>query len=210
VAISIAGDVTLESVISQGCTPIGETWTITRADQNFIYEIANRPAYAVLAETFAKLAPDEQKKAQGNLFIGLVVNEYLDDFKRGDFLIRNLIGADAASGVLAVGAFPRPGQTIQFQRRDAAAANEDMMALLNRAHEQLKDRTVYGGCLCSCNGRGSHLFGYPSHDAGMVQRRLGPVALTGFFCNGEIGPVGAKNFLHGWTASLALFVKKAR
>jgi small ligand-binding sensory domain FIST len=210
VAIAVAGEIALESVISQGCTPIGETWTITKADQNFIYEIANRPAYTVLQETFAKMAPDEQKKAQGNLFIGLVVNEYLDDFKRGDFLIRNLIGADAASGVLAVGAFPRAGQTIQFQRRDAAAANEDMMALLNRAHEQLKDRTVYGGCLCSCNGRGSHLFGYPSHDAGMVQRRLGPVALTGFFCNGEIGPVGEKNFLHGWTASLALFVKKAK
>ncbi len=210
IVISIGGDLALESVISQGCTPIGETWTITKADQNFIYEIGNRPAYTVLAETFSHLPPDEQKKTQGNVFIGLVVNEYLDEFKRGDFLIRNLIGADPSTGVLAVGAFPRPGQTMQFQRRDAAAANEDMMALLNRAHEQLKERTVYGGCLCSCNGRGSHLFGYPSHDAGLVQRRLGPVALTGFFCNGEIGPVGEKNFLHGWTASLALFVKKAK
>lgn len=209
VVISIAGDISLASVISQGCTPIGETWTITKADENFIYEIGNWPAYTVLAETFSNLPPEEQKKTQGNLFIGLVVNEYLDEFKRGDFLVRNLIGADPGSGAIAVGAFPRTGQTIQFQRRDAAAANEDMLALLTHAHEELKGKTVYGGCLCSCNGRGSHLFGYPSHDAGMVQRRLGPLALAGFFCNGEIGPVGEKNFLHGYTASLALFVKKA-
>lgn len=208
--LSVGGGVAIESVISQGCTPIGETWTITRADQNFIYEIGNRPAYTVLAETFSKLPPEDQKKTQGNLFVGLVINEYLDDFQRGDFLIRNLIGADPNSGVVAVGAFPRTGQTMQFQRRDAAAANEDMLAMLNHAHEQLKDREVFGGCLCSCNGRGSHLFGYPNHDAGMVQRRLGPLALAGFFCNGEIGPVGEKNFLHGYTASLALFVKKEK
>lgn len=210
VALSIGGGVKLASVISQGCTPIGETWTITKADQNFIYEIANRPAYSVLADTFSALPPEEQKKSQGNLFIGLVVNEYLDEFRRGDFLIRNLIGADPNSGAIAVGALPRAGQTIQFQRRDAAAANEDMLALLNQAHEQLKDATVYGGCLCCCNGRGLHLFGYPSHDAGMIQRRLGPLALTGFFCNGEIGPVGDRNFLHGYTASLALFVKNQK
>jgi small ligand-binding sensory domain FIST len=210
VAISIAGDVTLESMISQGCTPIGQTWTITKAEQNLIYEIGNRPAYTVLAETFAALPEEEQKKTRGNLFIGLVINEYLEEFGRGDFLVRNLIGADPNTGVIAVGAFPRPGQTVQFQRRDAAAANEDMLALLGQTHHRLLDRTIYGGCLCSCNGRGANLFGYSSHDAGMVQRRLGPVPLTGFFCNGEIGPVGERNFLHGYTASLALFVKKAK
>ena len=167
------------------------------------------PTVAGLAgETFGKLTPDEQKKCQGNLFIGLVVNEYLEEFHRGDFLIRNLVGVDPNSGVLAVGALPRAGQTMQFQRRDATAANEDMIALLNHAHKLLKDFTVYGGCLCSCNGRGSGLFGYPSHDAGLIQRRLGPLALTGFFCNGEIGPIGDKNFLHGYTASLALFVRR--
>jgi small ligand-binding sensory domain FIST len=210
VVLSVGGAVALEGVIAQGCTPIGETWTITKADQNLIYEIGNRPAYTVLAETFSKLPPDEQKRTQGNLFVGLVINEYLDEFRRGDFLIRNLIGADPGSGVVAVGAFPRAGQTMQFQRRDAAAANEDMAETLDRAHEHLKDRQIYGGCLCSCNGRGAHLFGYPNHDAAMIQKRLGPLALSGFFCNGEIGPVGEKNFLHGYTASLALFVKKEK
>lgn len=206
--ISVAGEVELASVISQGCTPIGDTWTITKVEENYIFEIGNRPAYDVLVETFAKLPSEEQRKAQGNLFIGLVVNEYLEDFQRGDFLIRNMLGVDPKNGVIAVGAFPRAGQTMQFQRRDAAAANEDLMALLNRAHDALQSSTVYGGCLCSCNGRGSNLFGYPSHDAGLIQRRLGPMGLTGFFCNGEIGPVGEKNFLHGYTASLALFVRK--
>jgi len=208
VAISIGGDVKLAGVTSQGCTPIGDTWTLTKVDENIIHEIGNRPAYEVLAETFNGLSPEEQKSARGNLFIGLVVNEYLDEFHRGDFLIRNLLGADPNSGSIAVGALPRLGQTVQFQRRSAAAATEDMNELLARMKHKLGDATIYGGCLCSCNGRGQNMFGTPNHDAQMVQQRLGPFGLAGFFCNGEIGPIGERNFLHGYTASLALFVKK--
>jgi small ligand-binding sensory domain FIST len=208
IAISFGGDVRLAGVTSQGCTPIGETWTLTKVDQNVIHEIGNRPAYEVLAETFNQLPAEEQKRARGNLFIGLVVNEYLEDFHRGDFLIRNLLGADPRSGSIVVGAAPRLGQTIQFQRRSAAAATEDMNELLAQTRTRLKSTPIYGGCLCSCNGRGQGMFGRPNHDAQLVQERLGPVGLTGFFCNGEIGPVGERSFLHGFTASLALFVKK--
>jgi len=208
VAIAVGGDVKLSGVISQGCTPIGETWTLTRVEQNLIQQIANRPAYAVLAETFQKLPPSEQQKARGNLFIGLVVNEYLESFHRGDFLVRNLIGGDPNSGILAVGAMPRPGQTIQFQQRDAATASEDLRELLVREKQRLAGAPVYGGCLCTCNGRGKNLFGRANHDAEMVREELGPLGLAGFFCNGEIGPVGDKNYLHRFTASLALFVKK--
>jgi small ligand-binding sensory domain FIST len=208
VAVAVGGKVKLASVISQGCTPIGETWTLTRVNQNVIQQIGNRPAYEVLAETVQNLSDDEQKAARGNLLIGLVVNEYLEDFHRGDFLIRNLLGADPQSGAIAVGALPRPGQTIQFQRRDAAAANEDMTELLARQARLLAGQTIFGACLCSCNGRGQSLFGQPNHDAAMIQEQLGPLGLAGFFCSGEIGPIGEKNFLHGFTASLALFVKK--
>jgi small ligand-binding sensory domain FIST len=208
VAISVGGDVKLAGVISQGCTPIGDTWTLTRVEQNLIHRIANRPAYEVLSETVEEMAPDEQKKVRGNLFIGLVVNEYLEDFHRGDFLVRNLLGGDPQTGVLAVGALPRAGQTMQFQRRDAEAASEDMNELLARTHIELGGATVYGGCLCCCNGRGKNLFGSSGHDAQLVQKQFGGIGLAGFFCNGEIGPVGEKNFLHGYTASLALFVKK--
>jgi small ligand-binding sensory domain FIST len=209
VAISFGGDVKLASVISQGCTPIGETWTLTKVERNIIHEIGNRPAYEVLAETFNSLSPHEQRTARDNLFIGLVVNEYLEDFHRGDFLIRNLLGADRHSGSIAVGALPRLGQTVQFQRRDAKAAEEDMNELLDRAKKKLEGAKIFGGCLCSCNGRGRGLFGKPNHDAENVQQRFGPVGVAGFFCNGEIGPIGEKNFLHGFTASLALFVKKS-
>jgi len=208
VAISVGGAVRVVGVTSQACTPIGQTWTLTKVEQNIIHRIGNRPAYEVLAETFNQLPSDQQETARGNLFIGLVVNEYLEDFQRGDFLIRNLLGADPQSGSIAVGALPRLGQTIQFQRRSAATADEDMRELLARAKQQLGDTPIYGGCLCSCNGRGQSLFGQPNHDAQMVQQRFGPLGLAGFFCNGEIGPVGQKSFLHGHTASLALFVKK--
>jgi small ligand-binding sensory domain FIST len=208
VAISVGGEVKLATVISQGCTPIGDTWTLTRVEDNIIHEIGNRPAYKVLEETFHQLTPQEQKIARNNLFVGLVVNEYLEDFHRGDFLIRNLLVADPRSGSIAIGAFPRAGQTMQFQRRSAAAAMEDMDELLGRAKNELGGAPIYGGCLCSCNGRGQGLFGRPNHDAKCVQDQFGPIGLAGFFCNGEIGPIGEKNFLHGFTASLALFVKK--
>jgi small ligand-binding sensory domain FIST len=208
VALAVGGEVELSGVISQGCTPIGESWTLTRVHQNYIQYIANRPAYTVLAETVQNLTLEEQRKAQGNLFIGLVVNEYLEDFHRGDFLVRNLLGADPSSGVLAVAALPRAGQTVQFHRRDPAAATEDMNELLNRARRNLAGRTVYGSCLCCCNGRGVNFFNAPDHDAAMIQKQLGPFGLAGFFCNGELGPIGDKNFLHSYTASLALFVKK--
>jgi small ligand-binding sensory domain FIST len=208
VALAVGGDVALAGMISQGCTPIGETWTLTRVDQNLIRNIANRPAYAVLSETVHSLPPEEQSKVSGNVHIGLAANEYLEEFHRGDFLVRNLLGGDPNSGVLAVGARPRMGQTIQFQRRDAVAASADLNELLAREKTRLAGTEIYGGCLFCCNGRGKNLFGRASHDAGLVQTHFGPQGLAGFFCNGEIGPVGDKNFLHGFTASLALFVKK--
>lgn len=208
VALAVGGGVTVDGVISQGCTPIGEPWTLTRVDQNLIRNIANRPAYTVLAETVQNLSPEDQRKAQGNLHIGLAVNEYLEEFHRGDFLVRNLLGGDPNSGILAVGALPRMGQTIQFQRRDAAAASEDLNELLTRKKSLLAGRETYGGALFCCNGRGKNLFGRPSHDSQLVQAHFGPGGLAGFFCNGEIGPISNRNFLHGFTAAFALFVKK--
>ncbi len=205
VAVSFGGAVELEGVISQGCTPIGQPWTITRADGNVIHQIGNRPAYQVLADTFNNLPAEQQLRVRGNLFVGLVINEYQEEFHRGDFLIRNLLGGDPQSGALAVGAMPRPGQSLQFQTRDAAAATEDLTELLRRARRRVPAGRLYGGCLCSCNGRGTNLFSRANHDAGLAQEILGPFGLTGFFCNGELGPVGNRNFLHGYTASLALF-----
>lgn len=208
VALSVGGQVALTGVISQGCTPIGQPWTLTRVEQNVIHEIGSRPAYEVLSETYGNLSKEEQLRTRGNIFVGLVINEYLEEFHRGDFLVRNLISADADAGWIAIGALPRVGQTLQFQRRDADAASEDLEVLLEKAQEKVGSAKVYGGCLCSCNGRGRNLFGKPHHDAKMIQDRFGPVGVAGFFCNGEIGPIGDRNFLHGYTASVALFVEK--
>lgn len=206
VALAIGGHVGIESVVSQGCTPIGQPWTITRAERNFIHTIANRPAYQVLVDTFNSLSVEEREGSQGNLFVGLAGTEYQDEFGRGDFLVRSLIGADPRHGIIAVGALPRAGQTMQFQRRDPAAATVDFGRLLDRARTRLAARSIYGGILCSCNGRGAQLFGRSNPDSGLIQDHLGPLPLVGFLANGEIGPTGNQTFLHAYTAALALFV----
>jgi small ligand-binding sensory domain FIST len=205
VAIAIRGDIQVRNVISQGCTPIGEPWIITKASENILQEIGNRPAYEVLVETVNNLPKDFAPQVQGNLFVGLVTDEYHDDFKRGDFLIRNLLGADPEKGILAIGALPRLGQTVQFQLRSPEAAKEDLSTLLKEKTSSLEGEMILGGLLCTCNGRGQRLFGSPNHDAQSVIEAFGEMGLVGFFCNGELGPVGNQNFLHGYTASIALF-----
>jgi small ligand-binding sensory domain FIST len=206
--VALGGKVAVQTVVSQGATPIGEPWTITSARSNIVEAIGGRPAYQVLMETVQALPPDVQQRAARNLLVGLAVDEYKDEFRRGDYLIRNLVGVDRERGVVAIGAHPRVGQTIQFQMRDAAAADEDLRELLGSARRTLGDTRPVAAVLCSCNGRGAGLFGAPDHDARGVATELGPVPLAGFFCNGEIGPVGSKTFLHGFTASLALLVAR--
>jgi len=208
VAVALSGAYTIETVVSQGCDPIGEPWIITGANGSIVETISQRPAYEVLVETVRALPPDKQERASRNLLVGLAMDEYKESFGRGDFLIRGLMGADPKSGAIAVGARPRVGQTIQFQIRDAAAADEDLRQLLATARETLGDTRPVGAVLCSCNGRGAGLFGFPDHDARTVAQQLGAVPLAGFFCNGEIGPVGRDVFLHGFTASLGLIVPK--
>jgi small ligand-binding sensory domain FIST len=209
VGVAIGGAVTLLPVVCQGCTPIGEPWTITRAERNIIHEIGSQPAFQVLVNTVQALPPALQKRAQHNLFIGLVLNEYQEQYQRGDFLIRNLLGVDPQSGAIAVAALPRVGQTLQFQLRDAQAADEEIRAALSRLARRTADAPPLAGLLCCCNGRGTNLFEVPHHDAGAVAETFRSLPLTGFFCNGEIGPVANKNYLHGFSALLALFVKKA-
>jgi small ligand-binding sensory domain FIST len=206
VLVALGGAYTVKTVVSQGCDPIGEPWIITSANGSIIETISQRPAYEVLVETLQALAPDVQQRAARNLLVGLAMDEYKESFGRGDFLIRGLMGADPKSGAIAIGAHARIGQTIQFQIRDAKAADEDLRQLLSQAHDTLGDTRPVGAVLCSCNGRGEGLFGFPDHDARTVAQQLGAVPLAGFFCNGEIGPVGKNVFLHGFTASLGLIV----
>jgi small ligand-binding sensory domain FIST len=206
VALALGGPYAVRTIVSQGAAPIGETWTITGAQGNVIETIAQRPAYQVLVDTLRALPPEMQQRAQRNLLVGLAMDEHRGEFRRGDFLIRNLTGIDPERGTLAVGALPRVGQTLQFQLRDPDAADEDLRELLERARKELGARQPVGALLCSCNGRGVGLFGTPDHDARTLVDLLGPIPVSGFFCNGEIGPVGEQNFLHGFTASIALVI----
>ena len=206
VALALGGPYTVRTIVSQGAAPIGDTWTITGAQGHIIETIAQRPAYQVLVDTLRALPPAMQRRAQGNLLVGLAMDEQRGEFRRGDFLIRNLMEVNEERGTLTVGALPRVGQTIQFQLRDPDAADEDLRELLERARKELGARRPVGALLCSCNGRGVGLFGTPDHDARTLVDLLGPIAVAGFFCNGEIGPVGEHNFLHGFTASIALVI----
>lgn len=208
VGLAIGGPYTLFPLVSQGCEPIGETWTITGVRDNLIRTISNRPAYDMLVETFKSLPPGVQQRAQRNLLVGLAADEYLETFQRGNFLVRPLIGVERGTGALAIGALPRIGQTIQFQMRDARAADLDLTELLDQVSATLGHQLPIAGILCSCNGRGVGLFETPNHDACAIHRQLGDFPLAGLFCNGEIGPIGARPFLHGFTASLALLIQK--
>ena len=201
VAIALEG-VRLETVVSQGCRPIGEALPVTRADEHLLLELGSRPAYQVLEQAFNTLADADKQRARGNLFAGLAVDEYKEQFARGDFLVRNILGADPATGAVIVGAHPRTGQTLQYQLRDAATADEELKTLLSPLAARM-EKPVASLLFC-CNGRGKHLFGAPDHDAKAVVNALGAAPSAGFFCNGEIGPVGGSNFLHGYTASIGL------
>jgi small ligand-binding sensory domain FIST len=208
VGLGIGGPYTLLPLVSQGCEPIGETWTITSVRDNLIQTISNRPAYDMLVETFKSLPQDVQRRAPRNLLVGLAADEYLENFQRGSFLVRPLIGVERGTGALAIGALPRIGQTVQFQMRDALAADLDLTELLDQVSASLDHQLPIAGVLCTCNGRGVSLFGTPHHDACTINRHLGTFPLTGLFCNGEIGPIGTRPFLHGFTASLALLIQK--
>ena len=135
---------------------------------------------------------------RAGLHVGVVVDENRADFERGDFLVRNVLGGDQATGSVVVGGDIMVGQTVQFHVRDAAAADEDL-------REMLSGEEAAAALLFTCNGRGRQLFGVADHDAGLLDQLLGPLPVAGAFCAGEVGPVGGRNFLHGFTASIALF-----
>jgi small ligand-binding sensory domain FIST len=202
VAAMLSGAVRVRPVVSQGCRPIGKPFVVTKAERNIVHELGGQPPLALLKELFASLSPADQQMMQSGLHLGRVTNEYRDAFRRGDFLVRNVIGVDGQTGSIAIGDWVRVGQTVQFHLRDAASADQDLRELL--AVVQQEGRAA-GALMFTCNGRGTRLFDVAHHDAGAVRDMLGPVPLAGFFAQGEIGPIGGRNFLHGFTASLAVF-----
>ena len=189
--------VSVSTVVSQGCRPVGAPYVVTRAEHNVVYELAGRPALERLQEVAASLSDEERRLMSELVQLGRVVDERKAEFGRGDFLVRTVVGADPEAGALALGDLVDVGSTTQFQVRDAQSADEDL-------REMVSGQAADAALLFTCNGRGRHLFDVPDHDAGVVFESLRGAPLAGMFCAGEIGPIGGRNFLHGFTASVVL------
>ena len=199
----ITGALGLSVFVSQGCRPVGETYGVTRAERNVVYELAGAPAIRRIEELYSAANERDQLLMRRGLHLGRAFTEIKPVLGRGDFLIRNVVGIDQESGAIAISDMVEVGQTVQFQVRDAESAREDLQLTLAR-ERQMADAPVAGALLFSCNGRGTGLFGQPDHDIGALHKAFGNVPVAGMFAAGEIGPVGGKNFLHGFTAAVLL------
>ena len=197
-------NVTVRPVVSQGCRPVGPSMVITKAAGNEIYELGGQKAQLQLKKVYDGLPNCDKELMQYGVHLGRVVNEYQETFEYGDFLVRNVIGVRDEEDSLVVGDYMRVGQTVKFHLRDASTADQDLRQLLHQSRKST-DRSACAALLFTCNGRGSSLFKEPHHDARLVADILGPIPTAGFFCQGEIGPIGGKNFLHGFTANVAIF-----
>jgi len=190
-------DVEVTTVVSQGCRPVGHPLVVTRAEQDIVYELAGKPAVERLQEVAAALSDEDRELLAELVQIGRVIDERKLDFVPGDFLVRNVVGADPNSGALRVADIVEVGSTAQFQVRDAVSADEDLRRMVG-------GRSAEAALVFTCNGRGTNLFPEPHHDASVVSDTLGAPPIAGMFCAGELGPIGGHNFTHGFTASVVL------
>ncbi len=191
--------------VTQGCRPIGEPYVITHAEGNVIQRIGSRPALEMLTAAIRANPDTEARIRHAGVFAGLAMDPAKSPLERGDFLVRNLVGADQSNGALAVAERVRIGQTVQFQIRDAEASRQDLREMLDELAGRLHGRRPAFGCYFDCAGRGRGLFGVPDHDVTLIRERLGEFPLVGFFGNGEFAPIGRRNFFHNYTGALVIF-----
>lgn len=216
IGLALSGNLVVETIVAQGCRPIGQPWRISQGERNIIIELADTqdnsltyPPLELLRNLISTLSEKDQQLAQTSLFIGMARDEFKSELQPGDFLIRNLLGVDPRQGAIAIGDRVRPGQRIQFHLRDADTSAMDLEFLLQRYQESADpSATVAGALIFSCLGRGEALYGKPNFDSRLFRRYLDSIPLGGFFCNGEIGPVGGSTFLHGYTSAFGIFRAK--
>ncbi len=209
IGLALDGNITVDTVVAQGCRPIGQPMRISKSDRNMLVELDGEPPLSVLRNLFQELSERDQQLLGHSLFLGVVMDELIDDPVQGDFLIRNVVGMDQASGGLAIGEMLKEGQLVQFHLRDADTSSGDLQAVLSRYADENRENDIPGALLFSCLGRGEYLYGKANHDTDLFRDKLGDVPLGGFFCNGEIGPVSGTTFLHGYTSSFGLFRPKS-
>ncbi len=202
VGVALRGALRLETLVAQGCRPIGEPGFVTSCRDNLLFELDGKRPVEVLQELYETAEPRDRELFRHSLFLGVGMREGETEYHVGDFLIRNLLEIDRASGAITVAAQLEQGSVAQFHLRDAETSTQDLEAHLA---DLSRESAPEGALLFSCLGRGEHLYGQPDHDSRAFTSRCGPVPLGGFFCNGEIGPVQGRTFLHGYTSSFALF-----
>jgi small ligand-binding sensory domain FIST len=205
VGVAMHGNIAVDTVVAQGCRPIGKPMRITQSRRNLLVELDGQPPLALLRGLFQDLNERDRGLMRHSLFLGVVMDEFIDQPRQGDFLIRNVMGMDERTGVLAVGEMLKEGQLVQFHLRDAETSAQDLQAVLERYAGENRENQIHGALLFSCLGRGQYLYGRPNHDSEIFQTTMGSVPLGGFFCNGEIGPVSGTTFLHGYTSSFGIF-----
>ena len=210
VGVALSGNIIVETVVAQGCRPIGAPMRITKSDRNFLVELDGQQPFNVLRSIFQDSGQRDRELMQNSLFLGVVMDALIDEPQQGDFLIRNVMGMDQRSGVLAIGEMLKEGQLVQFHLRDAETSADDLTAVLERYAIDNRENPAHGALLFSCLGRGKYLYGKSNHDTEVFQEKVGAaVPLGGFFCNGEIGPVSGTTFLHGYTSSFGIFRPRA-
>jgi small ligand-binding sensory domain FIST len=206
VGLALSGDIVLETIVAQGCRPIGEPLQVTKAERNIILELDEQVPLVVLRNLIGSLSDEDKMLAQHSLFVGLAMNEFQFSLQQGDFLIRNLLGVDPAAGAIAIGDRVRPGQRLQFHLRDAQASAEDLELLLQEYQAQNRNQSSpLAALMFSCVGRGAGLYGKPNFDSQLFRGYFHDIPMGGCFCGGEIGPVSGRTFLHGYTSVFAIF-----
>lgn len=214
VGIAFSGNIELDTLVAQGTRPIGKPFQITACEQNLLLGIDGKPPLEALEEIFNTLNPRDQDLIQNSLFLGIAATSTAKiNLGPGDFLIRNILAADSKQGSLAIGNLLRIGQTVQFHLRDAQTSHEDLEEVLSKYSSRKgpfsEERiSSMGALLFSCVGRGSYLYKAPNHDTNLFHKIVGHLPVTGFFCNGEIGPVGGTTYIHGYTSCFGLFSSK--
>ena len=205
VGVAVAGSVTIDTVVAQGCRPIGAPMQVTSCADNWLLALDGKTPVQALVDVMGRLDEGERNLARHSLFLGVAMDRLNETPSMGDFLIRNIVGVDQSRGYIAIGELPSEGQLVQFHLRDAQTSTEDLDAMLNRYSIEHPIYEETGALLFSCLGRGLNLFGRADHDTDMFREKVNAMPLTGFFCNGEIGPVGGTTFLHGYTSSFGIF-----
>ena len=204
IGIALSGNVEIDTIVAQGCKPVGSPMFITRAAGSVLYELDGVPAMLTLEKLFTSLDEDERDLARNSLFLGVVMHDQQEVYEHGDFLIRNIVGVDPEAQAIAVATELREGSIAQFHIRDAHTSTADLQELLAK-HQY---GAPSGALLFSCMGRGQDLYGSPNHDTELFHNQMGTVPMGGFFSNGEIGPVQGRTFLHSYTSAFGLFRPK--